>query len=108
MNQSLCASAVLLRQLAVWLALTCWLGPPFRRRLIKEFERDGRMDGMLARELADRKRNLVTELNSFIALKKSYTTTEQGRGELMEGAASPEPQCVYEGEALDSPHLAAR
>jgi hypothetical protein len=55
---------------------------------------------MPARELADRKRNLVTELNNYIALKKSYTTTEQGRGELMEGAASPEPQCVNEGKAL--------
>lgn len=38
--------------------------------LIKDFEREARTDGLPARELADRKRLLVNELNSYIALKK--------------------------------------
>lgn len=65
-------------------------------RLIKEFEREGRTDGMPARELADRKRGLVTELNNFIALKKSYSATEQGRNELMDGAA-PKLETLNDG-----------
>lgn len=42
---------------------------------------------MPARELAERKRRLVTELNSYINLKKQYNTTEDGRNELLAGAA---------------------
>jgi hypothetical protein len=42
---------------------------------------------MPARELADRKRRLVNEVNSYIALKKGYGSTETSRGELLAGAA---------------------
>ena len=56
-------------------------------RLIKDFEREARTDGMPARELADRKRKLVNEVNSYIALKKGYSSTESSRGELLSGAA---------------------
>lgn len=58
------------------------------RSLIKEFEREARIDGMPARELADRKRTLVNELNSYIALKKNYSSAEDARGELMAGAGA--------------------
>lgn len=43
---------------------------------------------MPTRELADRKRRLVTDLNSYINLKKQYNTTEQGRNELLAGAGA--------------------
>jgi hypothetical protein len=75
-------------------------------RLIKEFEREGRTDGMPARELADRKRGLVTELNNFIALKKSYSATEQGRNELMDGAV-PKLETLNDG-AYRRPTLVKR
>ncbi|KIY93081.1 putative plant SNARE 13, partial [Monoraphidium neglectum] len=58
------------------------------KALIKEFEREARTDGMPARELADRKRTLVNELNSYIALKKNYSGTEDARGELLAGVAA--------------------
>lgn len=44
---------------------------------------------MPARELADRKRKLVTDLNSFINQKKQYSSTEDGRNELLAGAGAP-------------------
>jgi len=40
---------------------------------------------MPPRELADRKRALVNELNSYIALKKNYASADEARGELMTG-----------------------
>lgn len=58
-------------------------------RLVKEFEREARTDGMPARELADRKRTLVNELNSYIALKKNYSSADEARGELLAGAGAP-------------------
>eukprot|EP00882_Tetradesmus_deserticola_P013538 GHRQ01014374.1.p1 GENE.GHRQ01014374.1~~GHRQ01014374.1.p1 ORF type:complete len:295 (+),score=115.28 GHRQ01014374.1:1486-2370(+) len=56
------------------------------KALIHEFEREARTDGMPAREMADRKRRLANELNRFIALKKQYSSTEDGRNELLAGA----------------------
>lgn len=56
------------------------------RSLIKEFERDARAAGMPPRDLADRKRALVTELNSLIALRKGYASADEARGELLAGA----------------------
>ena len=56
-------------------------------RLIKEFEREGRTDGMPAKELADRKRNLVNELNNFIAMKKQFGAQSENREQLFDGAA---------------------
>ncbi len=41
---------------------------------------------MPPRELADRKRTLVNELNSYIALKKNYASADEARGELLAGA----------------------
>jgi hypothetical protein len=77
--------------------------------LIKEFEREARTDGMPARELADRKRTLVNELNSYIALKKNYSGTEDARGELLAGVAAQgegggagvEKTNPYDGACLD-------
>jgi hypothetical protein len=40
---------------------------------------------MAPRELAERKRQLVNELNSFIALKKNYASADEARGELLGG-----------------------
>lgn len=54
---------------------------------------------MPARELADRKRKLVTELNSYINLKKQYSSTESGRNELLAGAN----QGGAEGSAAEGP-----
>uniref|UniRef100_A0A383WGN5 t-SNARE coiled-coil homology domain-containing protein n=1 Tax=Tetradesmus obliquus TaxID=3088 RepID=A0A383WGN5_TETOB len=56
------------------------------KALIHEFEREARTDGMPAREMADRKRRAANELNRFIALKKQYSSTEDGRNELLAGA----------------------
>ncbi len=53
---------------------------------------------MPARDLADRKRNLVNELNNYIAMKKSYSTTEDNRGALLAGAAPPEVDMGNDGE----------
>jgi hypothetical protein len=61
-------------------------------RLIHEFEREARTDGMPARELADRKRRLANQLNAFIARKKAASGTEEGRNELLAGAAAPMQQ----------------
>lgn len=40
-------------------------------RLIKEFERDARADGMPASELADRRRALVASLNKYIEVSSA-------------------------------------
>lgn len=60
---------------------------------------------MPAREMADRKRRMANELNRFIALKKQYSSTEDGRNELMAGAAPAAGQqegisVGYDGELL--------
>lgn len=57
-------------------------------RLIQEFEREARTDGMPTRELADRKRRLVNTFNTYVNLKKQHSSTEAGRGELLAGAAT--------------------
>ena len=58
-----------------------------KNSLIKEFERDARAAGLEPRDLAERKRALVTELNSLIALRKGYAAADEARGELLAGAA---------------------
>jgi novel plant SNARE len=74
-----------------------------RFRLIKEFEREGRTDGMPAKELADRKRNLVNELNNFIAMKKQYGAQSENREQLFDGAAgvAAEPDRGQDGSSRD-------
>jgi hypothetical protein len=50
-------------------------------RLIREFDRDARLNGMPEDELNTRKKQLVQELNSFIGLKKSYGASIAQRSE---------------------------
>lgn len=57
-------------------------------RLIREFEREARTDGMPANELNFRKKQYVQELNGFIGLKKAYSGAAAQRSELLEGAKS--------------------
>ncbi|KAK9814311.1 hypothetical protein WJX72_003799 [[Myrmecia] bisecta] len=57
------------------------------KTLIKEFEREARMDGMSATELGSRKKNLVQELNNYIGLKKAHGAAQSSRQELMGGAS---------------------
>lgn len=69
--------------------LSCADGHP---RLIQEFEREARTDGMPSRELADRKRKLVNQFNEYVNLKKQHSSTEAGRGELLAGAGAASGQ----------------
>lgn len=55
---------------------------PLNARLVKDFEREARIDGLPPKELAERKRSLVTQLNNYIAMKKSYAVTLEDREEL--------------------------
>jgi novel plant SNARE len=68
-------------------------------RLIKEFEREGRTDGMPAKELAERKRSLVNDLNNFIAMKKQFGAQAESREQLFDGAAGAgaEPERGQDG-----------
>lgn len=70
-------------------------------RLIQEFEREARTDGMPTRELADRKRKLVNQFNTYVNLKKQHSTTEAGRGELLAGAAPAGQEEAASGSATD-------
>ena len=53
------------------------------RRLIKDFEREARTDGLPAEDLAARKRLLVAELNSHITAKKEAAGALDARRELV-------------------------
>lgn len=55
---------------------------------------------MPSRELADRKRRLVNQFNTYVSLKKQHTSTESGRGELLAGAA-PGQEAAEGGSATD-------
>lgn len=55
---------------------------------------------MPAKDLADRKRSLVTDLNNFIAKKKQFTDNVQGRNELLNGAAADGGEAEMAGAAL--------
>lgn len=55
------------------------------KNIIKDFEREARTDGMPVAELAERKRELVNELNSYIAMKKDYGNTLEARKNLLQG-----------------------
>lgn len=59
------------------------------KALIKEFELEARSDGMPAKELAQRRKVLVDDLNDFIALKKGYSEQTQNKAALLEGAQEP-------------------
>lgn len=53
------------------------------RRLIKDFEREARTDGLPAEDLGARKRLLVVELNALIAAKKEAAGALGARRELV-------------------------
>jgi hypothetical protein len=74
-------------------------------RLIQEFEREARTDGMPSRELADRKRKLVNQFNTYVNLKKQHSSSEQGRGELLAGAATGQDEPAGGGAATDGKQL---
>lgn len=61
------------------------------RRLIRDFEREAKIDNLSADELNYRKKLLVQELNSFIGLKKAYSSQLQQRRELMDGKSPSMP-----------------
>lgn len=73
--------------LFVFYRQTCLFG----RRLIRDFEREAKIDNMSADELNYRKKLLVQELNSFIGLKKAYSSQLQQRRELMDGKSPSMP-----------------
>jgi hypothetical protein len=57
---------------------------------------------MPSRELADRKRKLVNQFNSFVNRKKQHSSTEAGRGELLAGAgATGQEEAAAGGSATD-------
>mmetsp|Transcript_23071 Transcript_23071/g.64069 ORF Transcript_23071/g.64069 Transcript_23071/m.64069 type:complete len:266 (+) Transcript_23071:526-1323(+) len=58
------------------------------KRQLKDFEREARTDGMPPAILSDKKRQLVQELNTYIALKKTQTAQMQARNQLMEPSTS--------------------
>lgn len=57
-------------------------------RLIKEFEREARTDGITAADLANRKKNLVQELNNYISMKKDRSSDLDAKKELVAGSSS--------------------
>jgi SNARE protein len=57
-------------------------------RLLKDFEREARTDGMPAPILAERKKALADELNELIKRKKEIGAFAE-RSELLEGATGP-------------------
>ena len=59
-------------------------------RLIKDFEREARTDGMPTAALAARKKDLVLELNRYIEQKKQYSTDAQTRSALLGGKGGTE------------------
>ena len=60
---------------------TCGAAQP--RRLIKDFEREARTDGLPAEDLGGRKRLLVAELNALITAKKEAAGALDARRELV-------------------------
>jgi hypothetical protein len=61
------------------------------RRLIKDFEREARTDGMPAHLLAGRKRDHVQTLNKFIDMKKQYVGGALNKPGRAGEAATPKP-----------------
>jgi hypothetical protein len=54
--------------------------------LIREFEREARIDGLDGNQFNARKKALVQELNGFIGLKKAYSASSGLRSQLLTGA----------------------
>ena len=66
-------------------------------RLIKEFEREARTDGVPSAELASRKKALVQELNCYIAMKKERSGDLEARKELALTTGNSSPEKAYAG-----------
>ncbi|KAI8100614.1 Plant SNARE 12 [Picochlorum sp. SENEW3] len=75
------------------------------KSLIRDFEREAKIDNMSVDELNYRKKLLVQELNSFIGLKKAYSQQLQQRKELMDSkspvAAGPSADEIREMSTND-------
>jgi SNARE protein len=59
------------------------------KALIRSFEQEAKLDNMPADDINYRKKLLVQELNSFIGLKKAYSSQLQQRKDLLEGKSTP-------------------
>lgn len=57
-------------------------------RLIKDFELEARTDGMPASLLAERKRELVSKINEYIAMKKELNDANSAKQDLFAGAGA--------------------
>lgn len=89
-------------------AHTAALLPLLLCSLIKDFEREARADGMDQKELTDRRRFMADELNRFINMKKDFTSSEAGKGELFDGAgggAAAEAELKQDGARAHVPCL---
>ncbi len=67
--------------------------------LIKEYEREARTDGLSAQVLADRKKQMVQELNTYIGFKKQRQDEIAAKAELLgpSGKRGP-PEKSREGD----------
>lgn len=62
-------------------------------RLLKEFEREARTDGMPAEILRERKGALAQQINEMLQKKKDISANAN-RDDLFAGAAAPEEQNI--------------
>ena len=62
------------------------------RRLIKDFEREARVDNLPPLDLATRKKTLVQELNGFITAKKEFTQDQAAKSELIGASLGGTPR----------------
>ena len=67
-------------------------------RLIKAFEQEARAENMPSQELANRKKAMVQELNSFITMKKERSSAVDAKKELLAESSSRGQQKTVNGE----------
>ncbi|GLI67196.1 hypothetical protein VaNZ11_011118 [Volvox africanus] len=70
------------------------------KALIKEFEREARMEGIPPSELAARKKVMASELNGFIAMKNEFAQAEGNKGDLLSGAQPGESELRLEAMSM--------
>lgn len=66
------------------------------KRMIKEFDREikedeGRAPPETTKLLNEKKQSLIKELNSYVALRKTYTSSFGNKQELLDGSSTAEP-----------------
>ena len=66
---------------------------------------DARADGMPAAMLAERKRDLVNQINEYIQQKKMLGDAQAGKNALLAGAALPETQDLQRRPTLNGSFL---